>query len=125
MLVRGNFDRMTVPLSIFRPSGTSKPDFRRIELDDYGHTVRFGEYEASADFILYEADPDYRKRLNAKRRVEEKGFGPSLRRLRIQKATRQEDFPGINAKIIARIETRRSRKTSRNDFDGHCKDSWR
>ncbi len=104
MLVRGNFDRMTVPLSIFRPSGTSRPDFRRFGLDDYGHTIRFGEYEASAHFILYEADPDYRKRMNAKRRAEEKGFGPSLRRLRVQKGISQDDFPGINAKTVARIE---------------------
>ena len=104
MLVRGNFDHITVPLSIFRPSGTSKPEFRRFELDDYGHTVRFGEYEASAHFILYEADPDYRKRMNARRRAEEKGFGPSLRRLRIQKGISQDDFPGVNAKTISRIE---------------------
>jgi hypothetical protein len=104
MLVRGNFERITVPLSIFRPSGTSKPDFRHFELDDYGHTIRFGEYEASATFILYEANADYRKRMNAKRRAEEKGFGPSLRRLRIQKAISQDDFPGLSGKTIARLE---------------------
>lgn len=104
MLVRGNFGRVTVPLSIFRSSGTSKPDFHRFELDDYGHSVRFGEYEASAHFILYEADADYRKRMNAKRRVEEKGFGASLRRLRMQKGISQGGFAGITAKTIGRLE---------------------
>jgi DNA-binding XRE family transcriptional regulator len=104
MLVRGNFDHVTVPLSIFRPSGTSKPDFRRFELDDYGHTVCFGEYEASTHFILYEMDSDYRKRMNANRRAEEKGFGPSLRRLRIQKGISQDEFPEVTSKTIARIE---------------------
>ncbi|MEI8373249.1 MAG: helix-turn-helix domain-containing protein [Planctomycetota bacterium] len=104
MLVRGNFDPITVPLSVFRPSGTSKPDFHRFELDDYGHTVRFGEYEASSHFILYLADSDYRKRMNAKYRAQEKGFGPSLRRLRILKGILQDEFPGVNSKTIARIE---------------------
>ena len=104
MLVRGDFGHITVPLSIFRPSGTSKPDFRRFELDDYGHTLRFGRYEASAHLVLYEADADYRKRMHAKRRAEEKGFGPSLRRLRIQKGISQDAFPPVSAKTIAQIE---------------------
>jgi hypothetical protein len=103
-LVRGNFERVTVSLSMFRPSGSSKPDFRRFGLDDYGHTIRFGEYEASADFVLYEADAEYRKRMNARRRAEEKTFGASLRRLRIQRSVSQGGFPGITAKTIGRIE---------------------
>jgi len=103
-LVRGNLERITVPLSIFRRSDKSIPDFRRLELDDYGHTVRFGGYEASSHFILYETDADYRKRANAKRRAEDKGFGPSLRRLRIQKGLSQASFPGIAEKTIGRIE---------------------
>jgi hypothetical protein len=102
--VRGNIEQITVPISIFRPSGTSKPNFRKFELDDYGHTVRFGDYEAAADFILYEADPEYRKRMNAKRRAEDKGFGPSLRRLRIQRGVARDAFPGVASKTIARIE---------------------
>ena len=103
-LVRGDLDRVIVPLSIFRPSGTSKPDFRRFELDDHGHAIRFGGYEAAAEFVLYEVDPEYRRRVNAKRRDEERGFGPSLRRLRIQRGLSRDDFPGVSAKTIARIE---------------------
>jgi len=103
-LVRGNLERISAPLAMFRPSGTTRPDFRRFELDDYGHTIRFGEYEAAADAILYELDLDYRKRINDKRRAEEKGFGPSLRRLRIQKGLARDGFPGITAKTIARLE---------------------
>jgi hypothetical protein len=103
-LIRGDFDSMTVPLSIFRPSDKTKPDFRRLALDDYGHTIRFGAYEASAHHVLYAADAAYRKRINAKRREEEKGFGPSLRRLRILKGFTQGEFHGIALKTIARIE---------------------
>ena len=103
-LVRGNREPITVATSIFRPSGTSKPNFRKFELDDYGHTVRFGDYEAATDFVLYEADPEYRRRMNAKRREEDRGFGASLRRLRIQKGMARRDFPGVSSKTIARIE---------------------
>ena len=51
-LIRGDLEVVEIPLSIFRPSGVTAPDFSRFEVDDYGHTVRFGDYEASADFIL-------------------------------------------------------------------------
>ncbi len=103
-LVRGNLEGISVPLSMFRDSGAARPDFQRFAIDDHGHTVRFGGYEAAADAILYEVDADYRKRLNARRRAEEKGFGPSLRRLRIQRGLSRDSFPGITAKTIARLE---------------------
>ena len=103
-LVRGNLQRLSVPLTIFRPSGTTKPNFRRFSLGDYGHTIRFGDYEASTDYILYQCDREYRRKVNANRRDEEKGFGPSLRRLRKLRRVSRDDFPGISEKEIARIE---------------------
>ena len=103
-LVRGNLRPIAVPLSSFRPSGTSRPTFSQFELGDYGHTVRFGEYEAAADFILFEAAPDYRRRMNQRRRSEDIGFGASLRRLRIQRGLSRNQFPGISVKSIARLE---------------------
>jgi len=109
-LTRGDFETVVVPLSIFRPSGTCIPSPTSLAVTDYGHTIKLGEYEASADAILYEADPDYRKRANAKRRQEEKGFGASLRRLRIQRHLKRTDFPGLSPKTIARIERGESGK---------------
>jgi hypothetical protein len=103
-LIRGNYAQVTVPLSIFKPSGTSTPDFSKFSLDDWGYTLRFGEYEASANFVLYEVDPDYRRRMNKRRVAEDQGFGPSLKRLRIKKRVKQDEFPGITAKTIGRIE---------------------
>lgn len=103
-LVRGNFERLTVPLSFFGPSGAAKPDFRKFSVDDYGQTIRFGNYEASADAILYELDSDYRRKINAKRRANEKSFGASLRRLRIQRGLSRDAFSGTSSKTIARIE---------------------
>lgn len=103
-LVRGNFERLTVPLSFFRPSGTAKPDFRKFSIDDYGQTITFGSYEASADAILYELDSTYRREINARRRAKERSFGASLRRLRIQRGLSRGGFSGVAAKTIARLE---------------------
>ena len=44
--------RIWIPLSIFT-SPVIAPDFDQLELDDYGDTIRFGKYEASADWILF------------------------------------------------------------------------
>lgn len=104
-LVRGNFETVVLSFSHFKPCGDGiRPDFKRLSFDDYGDTVVFGEYEASADGILYEIDPRYRRKLNQLRRVEERGFGPALRRLRIQRGLRQSDFAGVSEKTIARLE---------------------
>lgn len=104
LLVRGDLSRLVVPLSIFGASGTTKPNFRRFEVDDYGHTIRFGYYEAGADFVLYALDPDFRRRSNAKRIELKRGFGPSLRRLRILRRLGRDSFGEISTKTIARIE---------------------
>jgi hypothetical protein len=103
-LTRGDFETITVPLSIFRPSGNAAPKFRSLAVDDYGQTIRFGSYEATVDVVLYELDSDYRRRVNMRRRQEEQSFGAALRRLRTQRGLSREDFSGLSAKTIARIE---------------------
>jgi len=103
---RGSLEPLTVPFAAFQPSGTgTKPNFDDFEIIDTGQTVRLGDYQAAVDAILYEYDPQYRRALNARRRAEERTFGASLRRLRIQRGLRREDFePEVSAKTIARIE---------------------
>jgi hypothetical protein len=104
ILYRGDFDRLAVPLSLFKAFGSGpKPD-PALSFTDHGQTVCLGAYEAAADAILYEMDSDYRRRINNKRRQEDRSFGASLRRLRILKGLRQSDFDSIPAKTIARIE---------------------
>jgi hypothetical protein len=109
-LIRGDLSFIVVPQSTFRPSGSESagtqvlPDFSCFAVDDYGQTIRFGEYESSVDAILHEFDPIYRRKLKAERLKKEKGFGASLRRLRLQKGLRQADFPDINPREIGRIE---------------------
>ena len=94
-----------VPLKPSTDSGdATRPDFAQLGFTDYGRTVVLGDYEASADAILYELDPDYRRKLNKQRRLDERSFGASLRRLRLQRRLRRSDFKPISSKTIARIE---------------------
>jgi len=104
-LYRGDLRSITVPLSLFgaTPDGLG-PDMSAFSVTDYGRTLAFGEYEAAFDTVLYERDADYRRKLKEQRLAEDRGFGPSLRRLRLQRGLRQSDFEGISAKTVARIE---------------------
>jgi DNA-binding Xre family transcriptional regulator len=105
-LWRGTLEPLTVPFTAFEKSGDgTKPDFTQFAVTDSGQTIQLGDYEAAADAILYEFDPEYRKRINKEREQSEQSFGASLRRLRKQKGLRREDFaPDVAAKTIARIE---------------------
>lgn len=105
LFYRGDFSPVLVPLTAFPTSGDGiTPDFGRFSIEDHGQTVRFGEYEASTESILYEFDAEYRKRYRKNLIKSEKGLGASIRRLRLQKGLRQSDFPGIDEKEIRRIE---------------------
>jgi hypothetical protein len=104
-LLRGDITAVVAPFSIFPPSGDgTAPDFTRLRLIDYGRTIALGDYEASADAILYELDPDYRRKLRKQRQQNEKTFGASLMRLRKQRRLKRSDFAPISLKEIARIE---------------------
>ena len=105
-LWRGNLKALTVPFTAFEKSGDGiVPDFAKFSIADFGQTVRLGDYEAAADAILYEFDPEYRRRISKQRRQTERSIGASLRRLRKQRGLRREDFgPAVASKTIARIE---------------------
>jgi hypothetical protein len=104
-LVRGNLSRLVVPLSTFKTSGDGvTPNFNNFTVDDHGQTLKFGEYEAAVDSVLYEFDPEYRKKRRSDLAKKDKGFGACLRRLRLQKGLNQADFPDIDAREIGRIE---------------------
>lgn len=105
VLVRGDLDVLSVPMTSFEATADGvKPDFGDFDVIDFGQTLRFGEYHASFDAVLYECDDDYRRRLSRLRRLEDRSFGASLRRLRLQRGLSRSDFPGVSAKALARIE---------------------
>jgi len=105
ILYRGNLEPLIVPLTWFRvrPDGP-RPDLNDLAVTDFGQTVRLGAYEAATDSILYEFDNDYRRRVKKRLVESDRSLGGALRRLRLQKGLRQNDFPGVTAKEIARIE---------------------
>lgn len=105
ILMRGDLSPLIVPFSAFAPTPAGPaPDFSDFEVIDWGRTLRFGAYEAAFDAVLYEHDPDYRKRIRAHMRAEDQGLGSSIRRLRLQRGLRQDDFGDVPARTIARIE---------------------
>jgi transposase len=104
-LLRGDRRAVVVPFSNIKRSGDGiDPDFTNIAVTDYGRTVSFGGYEAASDAILYEVDPEYRKKLLKKRKEAERSFGASLLRLRKQKKLKRDAFAPLAAKTIARLE---------------------
>jgi hypothetical protein len=104
-LWRGDLLSLVVPFSAFSATANGiRPDFNHASLTDFGHTIRLGDYEAASDSILYDFDPDFRRRLNRHRKATERTLGASIRRLRRQRELTRNDFPGIDPKTLARIE---------------------
>lgn len=104
-LIRGDLSKLAVPFSSFcQTREGAAPDFTKLSIDDFGQTVKLGNYEASVDAILYEFDPIYRKKRKKELAQKDKSFGACLRRLRIQKGLKQTDFPDIDPREIGRIE---------------------
>jgi hypothetical protein len=104
-LLSGDMKTVVAPFSLFQKSGDgTEPDFAKLGFTDFGRTITLGDYEASADAVLYELDPEYRRKLNKQRRQSERTFGASLMRLRKQRRLRRSDFSPVSSKEIARIE---------------------
>jgi Helix-turn-helix len=104
-LIRGDITAIVIPFAIFAESGDgTTADFARLRLTDFGRTIALGDYEASADAVLYELDAGYRRRLNRQRREGDRTFGAALMRLRKQRKLKRADFAPVSSKAIARIE---------------------
>ena len=105
VLYRGNLERLVVPFAWFRRGRRSpRPDFADFQVIDSGQTLRFGEHEAASAAVLYEHDAASRRRLKGAEIEEDASFGGALRRLRLSLGLSRDDFPGLAAKTIARIE---------------------
>jgi hypothetical protein len=52
-VVMGDGSEYDVPLDFFTPCGDgTTPDFSRMSVTDYGHTIAFGDYEASVLYLV-------------------------------------------------------------------------
>ena len=104
VLYRGILERIVAPLTSFTPAPGATPDFGRFEIGEFGHSIRLGDYEASADAMLYEHDPLYRRAARKRQLAHDPSLGASIRRLRLQRGVARTEFPGVSDKQIARIE---------------------
>lgn len=51
--LNGRCDPVAVPKPFFSTGGNGvEPDFERVEIIDYGMTVKLGEYECASDIII-------------------------------------------------------------------------
>src|SRR5271166_2181682 len=57
----GALKEIIVPLSFFRETGKTQPDFQNFSIIDDGQTIKFGGYEAASDAVLYEFDEQARE----------------------------------------------------------------
>jgi len=58
-LRRGDMSEIVISLDVFQPSGNGiAPDFSDFSIIDHGLTLKFGEYEASTDWVTYEVERD-------------------------------------------------------------------
>ena len=69
------------PIASFPARGGVAPDPSRLSVEEYGQTIRMGEYEAAFNAILYERDARYRRRARKRMIQEEQTLGASIRRL--------------------------------------------
>jgi hypothetical protein len=104
-LWRGDFDSITFPFEAFPPTANGiRPNFDKFSIVDYGHALRFGDYESDSEAVLFEYAPDFRQRLKRNRLAKEQSLGASIRRLRKQKRSTRNDFERVDPKTLARIE---------------------
>ncbi len=92
--------------SLFQPKGDgTTPDFTQFAIEDCGLTLKFGAYESTVDVVLYQLDPDDRRRAKQNERGQDRSFGTSMRRLRLLRRLKQTVFaPAISEREIRRIE---------------------
>lgn len=64
---RGNGTSLVAPFSMFPPNPVCNPEFDKLEIIDYGLTIKLGEYEAAVDYVLAELDPEYKAYCDANR----------------------------------------------------------
>ncbi|SRR5579872_1318311 len=108
---RGDLKPLVIPFNTFKATANGvRPNFDVFSVTDYGSTLKLGEYEAATDAVLYEHDPEFRRRLKHRRFAEEDSLGASIRRLRMQRQLTRQDFPTIDPKTLARIENGQVRK---------------
>ncbi len=104
VLYRGNMEALGVKEEMFEANERATPEPEDLEIVDWGQTLRMGEYEISADSILYRRDAEFRKRRKEHRKSIDDSLGGSIHRLRSMKGLNQDDINGVTERTVRRIE---------------------
>ncbi len=111
---RGDLSFLSVPWKWFETQArTSIPPLEQVAIGNEGRTIHIGSCSFAVDDALAAMDPDYRRFLRRRHWEASDDQGDRIRRLRLQMRLRREDFPGIDAKTIARIERGEIRRPQR------------
>ena len=104
-LWRGDASSLAVPLVWFSPQidlgGAANAI---VTVRSGGRELAIGEAVFCSDDVIAAFDPDHRRRLRWRRWQQDTTLGAMVRRRRHELGLRREEFPGIDAKTVARIE---------------------
>ncbi|NNM85270.1 MAG: helix-turn-helix transcriptional regulator [Phycisphaerales bacterium] len=104
-LWRGDARSLAVPIVWF----STQIDLDRaanavVAIRSGGQELAIGEAVFCSDDVIAAFDPDHRRRLRWRRWQQDTTLGAMVRRRRHELGLRREEFPGIDAKTVARIE---------------------
>lgn len=85
----------------------------RLRIMDMGKTVAVGESRLLAEEIRCDFDAVFRREFRRRQWATDDSLGSKVRVLRRQLGLRREDFPGVDAKTVARIERNEIRRPQR------------
>ena len=80
---------------------------------DGGRSVEIGSSRLAAHDILCQCDAQFRREFRRRQWAADESLGGQVRMLRRKLGLRREDFPGIDAKTVARIERHEIRRPQR------------
>jgi hypothetical protein len=113
-LCRGDLSLLSVPWEWFEAQArTSLSPSEQVAIGDEGRTILIGSCSFAVDDAVAAMDPVYRRFLRRRRWEASDDLGGRIRRRRLQMRLRREDFPGIDAKTLARIERGEIRRPQR------------
>ena len=102
---RADLSAVCVPGPWFEQNGgTGTANINSLQIEDDGTMIRLGPRRWQAHDVIAAFDANFRRTLRRLELIQSDSLGGLIRRTRKQLRLAREEFPGIDAKTIARIE---------------------
>ena len=102
---RADLSAICLPAHWFEQSGDNGlNDIRALKLEEDGSVVKIGSRRWQSHQIISSFDANFRRTLRRLELTQNDSLGALIRRTRKERRLGREEFPGIDAKTIARIE---------------------